>query len=103
MGVDFDLFFSAESSFLKRQGQIGQQVFDSCAQTIGPAYASMILTDTDGLQQVFSDQEFTVTAFGEFAGARSFGHTSQLLPYGVPLTAGTLGVLLTYYFGGWLP
>ena len=42
------------------------------------------------------------TAFGEFGGAKTFGNTSQLLPYGVPLTAGTLGVLLTYYFGGWL-
>ena len=43
------------------------------------------------------------TAFGEFGGAKTFGHTSQLLPYGVPLTAGTIGVLLTYYVGGWLP
>jgi prepilin peptidase CpaA len=42
------------------------------------------------------------TAFGEFGGARTFGHTSQLLPYGVPLTAGTIGVLLAGYFGGWL-
>ncbi|MCG3127454.1 MAG: hypothetical protein CHACPFDD_02314 [Phycisphaerae bacterium] len=42
------------------------------------------------------------TAFGEFGGARTFGATSQLLPYGVPLTAGTLAVLFTYYFGGWL-
>jgi hypothetical protein len=43
------------------------------------------------------------TAFGEFGGAKTFGKTSQLLPYGVPLTVGTIGVLLTYYFGGWLP
>ena len=42
------------------------------------------------------------TAFGEFGGARTFGNTSQLLPYGVPLTFGMLGVLFTYYFGGWL-
>lgn len=42
------------------------------------------------------------TAFGEFGGARTFGNTSQLLPYGVPLSAGTLAVLLTYYTGGWL-
>lgn len=42
------------------------------------------------------------TAFGDFGGAKTFGNTSQLLPYGVPLTAGTIGVLLTYYFGGWL-
>lgn len=42
------------------------------------------------------------TAFGEYGGAKTFGDTSMLLPYGVPLTAGTIGVLLTYYFGGWL-
>ncbi|RMF84698.1 MAG: prepilin peptidase [Planctomycetota bacterium] len=42
------------------------------------------------------------TAFGEYGGAKTFGNTSQLLPYGVPLTAGTIGVLLTYYIGGWL-
>ncbi len=43
------------------------------------------------------------TVFSEFGGAKSFGNTSQLLPYGVPLTVGTIGVLLTYYVGGWLP
>jgi prepilin peptidase CpaA len=43
------------------------------------------------------------TAFGEFGGAKTFGNTSQLLPYGVPLTIGTIGVLLTYFCGGWLP
>ncbi|MFO0839701.1 MAG: A24 family peptidase [Phycisphaerae bacterium] len=42
------------------------------------------------------------TAFGEYGSARSFGKTSQLLPYGVPLTVGTIGVLVTYYAGGWL-
>lgn len=43
------------------------------------------------------------TAFGEYGGARTFGETSQLLPYGVPLTIGMIGVVLTCYFGGWLP
>ncbi|MFH1746230.1 MAG: prepilin peptidase [Planctomycetota bacterium] len=42
------------------------------------------------------------TAFGEYGGAKTFGATSQLLPYGVPLTVGTIAVLLTYYIGGWL-
>lgn len=42
------------------------------------------------------------TTFSDFGGAKTFGNTSQLLPYGVPLTAGTIGVLMTYYFGGWL-
>jgi prepilin peptidase CpaA len=32
------------------------------------------------------------TVFTEFGSAKSFGDTSQLLPYGVPLTIGTLGV-----------
>ncbi len=32
------------------------------------------------------------TIFSEFGSARSFGDTSQLLPYGVPLTIGTLMV-----------
>lgn len=30
------------------------------------------------------------TLFSEYGGARTFGETSQLLPYGVPLTIGTL-------------
>lgn len=42
------------------------------------------------------------TAFSDVGGAKTFGATSQLLPYGVPLTAGTIGVLLTHYLGGWL-
>lgn len=40
------------------------------------------------------------TAFGTYGGARTFGNTSQLLPYGVPLTGGTIAVLLTWYFAG---
>ncbi len=32
----------------------------------------------------------TSTIFSEFGSAKSFGNTSQLLPYGVPLTIGTL-------------
>ncbi len=39
--------------------------------------------------------------FSEFGSARSFGTTSQLLPYGVPLTAGTLIVLAAKIFGWW--
>lgn len=35
------------------------------------------------------------TMFSEFGSAKSFGNTSQLLPYGVPLTIGTL----TVFFG----
>lgn len=41
------------------------------------------------------------TLFSEFGSAKSFGSTSQLLPYGVPLTAGTLIVLAMKVFGWW--
>ena len=54
------------------------------------------------MQVILTKLRRVETAFSEFGGARTFGDSSQLLPYGVPLTIGTLGVLLTYYFGGWL-
>lgn len=41
------------------------------------------------------------TMFSEFGSAKSFGNTSQLLPYGVPLTGGTLIVLAAKMFGWW--
>jgi prepilin peptidase CpaA len=41
------------------------------------------------------------TMFSEFGSARSFGTTSQLLPYGVPLTAGALVVLAGRLYGWW--
>ncbi len=43
----------------------------------------------------------TQTLFSEFGSAKSFGQTSQLLPYGVPLTAGTLVILAARMFGWW--
>ena len=43
----------------------------------------------------------TRTLFSEFGSAKSFGVTSQLLPYGVPLTAGTLIILAARSFGAW--
>lgn len=55
------------------------------------------------MQTILTKVRRVDTAFGEFGGAKTFGNTSQLLPYGVPLTAGTLLVLLMYYCGGWLP
>ena len=54
------------------------------------------------MQTIMTKMRRVDTAFGEFGGAKTFGDTSQLLPYGVPLTAGTIGVLCTYYFGGWI-
>ena len=41
------------------------------------------------------------TLFSEFGGAKTFGTSSQLLPYGVPLTAGTLIVLAAKMCGWW--
>jgi prepilin peptidase CpaA len=41
------------------------------------------------------------TLFSEFGSAKSFGKTSQLLPYGVPLSAGTLVILGAKMFGWW--
>jgi len=41
------------------------------------------------------------TIFSDFASAKSFGTTSQLLPYGVPLTIGALLVLLVRVAGLW--
>jgi prepilin peptidase CpaA len=41
------------------------------------------------------------TMFSDFGSAKSFGKTSQLLPYGVPLTGGTLMVLAAKMFGWW--
>ena len=41
------------------------------------------------------------TLFTEFGSAKSFGSSSQLLPYGVPLAAGTLMVLAAKMFGWW--
>lgn len=41
------------------------------------------------------------TAFSEFAGARSFGSTSALLPYGIPLTIGSWIVLAAQLTGVW--
>ncbi len=41
------------------------------------------------------------TLFTEVGSAKSFGVTSQLLPYGVPLTAGTLVILGAKMFGWW--
>ena len=41
------------------------------------------------------------TIFSEVGSAKSFGTSSQLLPYGVPLTAGTLIILAAKMFGWW--
>lgn len=42
------------------------------------------------------------TLFSDFGSAKSFGNTSALLPYGVPLTIGSLIVLSSQVFGWWV-
>ncbi len=42
------------------------------------------------------------TMFGEFASAKSLGESPQLLPYGVPLSIGSLIVLSGQVFGWWV-
>ncbi|MBK9121381.1 MAG: prepilin peptidase [Phycisphaerales bacterium] len=54
------------------------------------------------MQTILTKMRRWDTAFGTYGGAKTFGVTSQLLPYGVPLTAGTIAVLLTWFLGGWL-
>jgi prepilin peptidase CpaA len=54
------------------------------------------------MQTIIAKVKRLDTVFSEFGGAKTFGDTSQLLPYGVPLTAGTLLVMLGGYFGHWL-
>jgi prepilin peptidase CpaA len=39
--------------------------------------------------------------FTEFGGARTFGETSQLLPYGIPLTIGSILILFGQTSGWW--
>ncbi len=42
------------------------------------------------------------TVFSEFGSAKSFGPSSSLLPYGVPLTIGSLLILGGQVFGWWV-
>ena len=42
------------------------------------------------------------TIFSEFASAKSLGEKPQLLPYGVPLSIGSMFVLSGHVFGWWM-
>lgn len=39
--------------------------------------------------------------FTEFGGAKTFGETSQLLPYGIPLTIGSIAILIAHTAAWW--
>ncbi len=53
------------------------------------------------LQAILYKMKSRETAFSDFACAKSFTATSQLLPYGVPLTVGSLVVLLGRSLSWW--
>ncbi len=65
----------------------------------GGVIAAVMILSTGRLQQAQANLLTIIhkvsrrsTLFSEYGSAKSFGSTSQLLPYGVPLTIGTLMV-----------
>jgi len=75
---------------------------------IGAVVAVIMIVSTGRLRMACANMGIIVakcsnreTVFTEFGSARSFGNTSQLLPYGVPLAAGTLVILAAIMFGWW--
>ena len=75
---------------------------------IGGVVAMVMIVSTGRLRMamanmgvIFVKCSSADTIFSDFGSAKSFGNTSQLLPYGVPLTAGTLIVMATKTFGWW--
>ncbi len=75
---------------------------------IGALIAMAMIASTGRLRMACANMGIIVvkcsnpqTLFSEFGSAKSFGQTSQLLPYGVPLTAGTLIILAAKMFGWW--
>lgn len=75
---------------------------------IGGVAAAIMILSTRRLKHACANLGVILTKvtnrqliFDEFGSARSFGETSQLLPYGVPLTGGTLIVLAAKMFGWW--
>jgi prepilin peptidase CpaA len=75
---------------------------------IGGVVAAIMIVSTGRLRMACANLALILTkcstrqtVFSEFASTKSFGATSQLLPYGVPLSAGTLTVLAAKMFGWW--
>ena len=76
---------------------------------IGGAAAIIMTVATGRLQHALANMNIIwlklqskETRFSDFGSARSFGDTSMLLPYGVPLTAGSLVVLLGHVTNWWV-
>jgi len=75
---------------------------------IGGVAAVVMIVSTRRLKHACTNLNIILTkctnpklVFAEFGSAKSFGETSQLLPYGVPLTAGSLIMLAARLFGWW--
>jgi prepilin peptidase CpaA len=76
---------------------------------IGGVIAVVMIVSSGRLQQAYANMGTIMvkcrsreTMLGEFGSAKSFGNTSQLLPYGVPLTIGSLLVLTGVVFNWWM-
>ncbi len=75
---------------------------------IGGLAAVVMIVSTGRLRMACANMGVILTKctnrqlmFSEFGSVRNFGTTSQLLPYGVPLTGGTLIILAGTMFGWW--
>ena len=76
---------------------------------IGGAVAVVMIMSTGrtnhalaNMNIIWTKMQSPDTMFGEFGSAKSFGDSSQLLPYGVPLTAGSLIVLAGHVCNWWV-
>ncbi len=76
---------------------------------IGGGVAVIMIVSSGRLHQALANlniiwlkMQSTETMFGDFGSTKSFGDTSQLLPYGVPLTAGSLIVLVGHVTTWWV-
>lgn len=74
-------------------GGITAVVMILSARRLGAACANMAII----LEKCTS----RATIFSEYGSVKSFGSSGQLLPYGVPLTAGTLVILAAKMYGWW--
>ena len=58
-------------------------------------------TASANLDVIFHKLAHFKTAFSEYGSVKSFGDKTMLLPYGIPLTIGTLIILWGQYFQWW--
>ncbi|MCG8404634.1 MAG: A24 family peptidase [Phycisphaerales bacterium] len=65
------------------------------------AYQRSWLRTFMNLNLVFTKLSSTKTAFSDFGSARKLNESSVALPYAIPLTIGTLFILVSNYSGWW--